>query len=64
MGIAGDILVGIIGGVLGGFILGLLGVGGGFGGFNLGSLVTAFIGAVVLLLVARLFTRGSARAGL
>jgi uncharacterized membrane protein YeaQ/YmgE (transglycosylase-associated protein family) len=62
MGIAGDIVVGIIGGILGGLILGLLGLGGGFSGFNLGSLITAFIGAVILLFLVRLFTRGSTRA--
>jgi uncharacterized membrane protein YeaQ/YmgE (transglycosylase-associated protein family) len=64
MGIVGDIVVGIIGGILGGLVLGLLGLGGGFGGFNLGSLITAFIGAVILLFLVRLFTRGSARAGI
>ena len=51
-----DIVVGIIGGIIGGFILGLLGIGGGFGGFNLVSLITAFVGGVVLLLLVRLFT--------
>jgi uncharacterized membrane protein YeaQ/YmgE (transglycosylase-associated protein family) len=29
---------------------------GGFTGFNLGSLIVAFVGAVVLLLVVRLFS--------
>ena len=56
MGIGMDILVEI----LGGLILGLLGLGGGFGSFNLVSLITAFIGAVILLFLVRLFTRGSA----
>ena len=63
LGIVGDIVVGIVGALIGGFILGALGLGGGFTGFNLVSLVTAFIGAVILLLLVRLFTRGSARAG-
>ena len=63
MGIGMDIVVGIIGGLIGGFILSLLGLGGGFTGFNFVSLVTAFIGAVILLLLVRLFTRGGARAG-
>jgi uncharacterized membrane protein YeaQ/YmgE (transglycosylase-associated protein family) len=63
MGIGMDIVVGIIGALIGGFILSILGLGGGFTGFNLISLVTAFIGAVILLLLVRLFTRGSTRAG-
>jgi len=63
MGIGMDIVVGIVGGIIGGFILGILGIGGGFTGFNFVSLITAFIGAVILLLLIRLFTRGGARAG-
>jgi len=62
MGIGMDIVVGIVGGIIGGFILGLLGLGGGFTGFNIASLITAFIGAVVLLFIVRLFTGRSARA--
>ena len=64
MGIGMDIVVGIVGGILGGLILGLLGLGGGFTGFNLVSLITAFIGAVILLFLVHLFTGGGARAGL
>ena len=62
LGLLGDIVVGIVGALIGGFILGALGLGGGFTGFNLISLVTAFIGAVILLFLVRLFTRGSTRA--
>jgi uncharacterized membrane protein YeaQ/YmgE (transglycosylase-associated protein family) len=63
MGVGMDIVVGIIGGLIGGFILGILGVGGGFTGFNIISLITAFIGGVILLLLVRLFTSNRARAG-
>jgi uncharacterized membrane protein YeaQ/YmgE (transglycosylase-associated protein family) len=63
MGIGMDIVVGIIGGIVGGFILGLLGLGGGFSGFNVVSLITAFVGAVILLFIVRLFTGGRASAG-
>lgn len=63
MGVGIDIVVGIVGGLIGGFILGALGLGGGFTGFNFVSLVTAFVGAVILLFLVRLFTRGRARAG-
>ena len=57
-GIILNVVVGIIGGFLGGWLLPMLGLG--MGG-TLGFLVTAFIGAVVLLLIVNLFTRGKAR---
>src|SRR5215467_3794200 len=46
MGIVGDIIVGIVGALIGGFVLSLL-LPGTFGisGFNLGSLIVAFVGA-------------------
>lgn len=63
LGVIGDVIVGIVGAVVGGFLLSLLLPGTfGFTGFNLGSLVVAFIGAVILLFVIKLFTRGSRRA--
>lgn len=46
-----DILLGIVGGVVGGFLLNLVGIGGTTG--FIGSLVTAFIGAVLILFVVR-----------
>ena len=55
LGIVGDIIVGIIGGVIGGIILSLIG-GSGVTGFNIWSVVVAFVGAVILLLIVRLFT--------
>ena len=58
-GIILNIVVGIIGGFLGGWLLPALGLG--LGGGWVGFLVTAFIGAVVLLLIVNLFTRGRAR---
>jgi uncharacterized membrane protein YeaQ/YmgE (transglycosylase-associated protein family) len=59
LGLVGDIIVGIIGAFLGGFLMNLFGAGGA-SGFNLWSLFVAFIGAVVLLFIIRLFTRGRA----
>ncbi|HRL13913.1 MAG TPA: GlsB/YeaQ/YmgE family stress response membrane protein [Aggregatilineales bacterium] len=56
-GLLADIIVGIIGGFLGGWLLDLLGVGGAVTGLNLGSLLTAFIGAIVLLAILRLLRR-------
>ncbi len=55
LGIIGNIIVGIIGGLIGGFILGLFGIGvqGIFWTF-----VTALVGAIVLLLIAKAVTGG------
>ena len=51
-GLVGDIVVGVIGALLGGFIFDALGIwpGGGL----IGSLIVATIGAVVLLYLLRL----------
>ncbi|MBN1965040.1 MAG: GlsB/YeaQ/YmgE family stress response membrane protein [Anaerolineae bacterium] len=57
-GLLVDIIVGIIGGFVGGFVLNLLGVGGAVTGLNLGSILVAFIGAVILLAILRLLSRG------
>ena len=46
-----NIIVGIVGGVIGGWVFGLLGIDS-VGLF--GSLVTAFVGAIILLYVANL----------
>ena len=56
-GLLTDIIVGILGGVIGGFLLNLLGVGGAVTGLNLGSILVAFIGAVVLLALLRMLRR-------
>ena len=55
-----DIVVGIIGAFIGGFVLDVLDLAptsAGVTGFNIGSLVTAFIGAVLLLGLLRLIRR-------
>ena len=50
-------IVGIVGALIGGFVLSLLLPGTfGFTGFNLGSLIVAFIGAVILLFIVKVFT--------
>jgi uncharacterized membrane protein YeaQ/YmgE (transglycosylase-associated protein family) len=59
-----NIVVGIIGAFLGGFIFSALGIGGGNinnSDFSLSSLIVSFIGAVVLLAIVNLFRRGSVR---
>ena len=56
-GLLMDIIVGIIGGFIGGFVLDLLGGGGAVTGLNIGSILTAFIGAVILLALLRAIRR-------
>lgn len=54
-GLAGNIVIGIIGALVGGFLFGLLGIhAGGF----LGSIITATIGAVLLIWVIGLIRKG------
>lgn len=55
-GIFGNIVVGILGALVGGFIVELLG-GTGFTGFNLWSFLVALVGAVLLLAIKKAITR-------
>ena len=55
VGLLGKIIVGILGGLLGGWLFGLLGLSLGSG--LLVDIITAFIGAVILLLLLRLIRR-------
>ena len=55
-GLIGDIVVGVVGAFIGGFVFRALGVGAPFGGLA-GRIFVAFIGAILLLLVLRLFRR-------
>ncbi len=60
MGLIGDIIVGIIGAFIGGFVLNLIpGINAGVTGLNLGSILTAFVGAVILLAIVRAFNRAA-----
>lgn len=54
-GLVGDLVVGIVGALIGGWVLGMLGVG--LGGGLVGSLATATLGAVILLWALRLLKR-------
>ena len=56
-GVIGDIIIGIVGAFVGGWLFRQLGVTLPFGGLA-GTLFVAFIGAVVLLFVLRLLRRG------
>jgi uncharacterized membrane protein YeaQ/YmgE (transglycosylase-associated protein family) len=54
-GILVDIILGILGGMIGGWLFGRLGIwpAGGM----LGSIIVAFVGAVILVGITRLFKR-------
>jgi uncharacterized membrane protein YeaQ/YmgE (transglycosylase-associated protein family) len=54
LGVIGNIIVGVIGAFLGGWLLPMLGVS--FGG-DVGLFITAFIGAVILLAIVGLIKR-------
>ena len=54
------ILIGIVGAFIGGWILNLLGLSGSAGEFSLGSILTATLGALILLTIYRLLTRRTA----
>ena len=56
-GLIGDIIVGVVGGLLGGWISVNLLHFGDMTGINLESILVAFVGAVILLLVLRLIRR-------
>ncbi len=53
-----DIILGLIGSFLGGFILGLLGFNNGTidVGLGIGSILTALIGAIVVIFIGRLIS--------
>ena len=56
-GLLTNIVVGVIGAFLGGWLFNQFG-GLGVTGFNLYSLLVAVVGAIVLLVIVRLFSRG------
>lgn len=56
MGAFANIVVGIIGGLLGGFAIGLFG-GVGITGFNIWSLLVSILGAIILLSIVNLVRR-------
>lgn len=60
VGLIGDIIVGIVGAFVGGWIFQQLGITTPFGGLA-GTIFTAFVGAVVLLFLLHLVMRGRGR---
>ena len=58
-GVIGDIIVGVVGGLLGGWIAtSLLHIGADVNGINLETILVAFVGAVILLILLRLLSGG------
>ena len=53
-GILANIIVGIIGGIIGGWVFGVLGIGGES---LIWSLITALVGAIILLFIVSLFKK-------
>ena len=60
MGIPANIIVGILGALIGGWLMTLFG-GPTFTGFNFSSLIVALLGSVVLLAIVRAFRRPVSR---
>jgi uncharacterized membrane protein YeaQ/YmgE (transglycosylase-associated protein family) len=54
-GIVGDIVLGIVGALVGGFLSGRL-LGVDVTGFNVPSVIIAFVGAVIVIAIARMVT--------
>jgi uncharacterized membrane protein YeaQ/YmgE (transglycosylase-associated protein family) len=52
-GLVGDIVIGILGALTAGFLFPALGIALTLGGGILGAILTAFLGAVILLLIVR-----------
>jgi uncharacterized membrane protein YeaQ/YmgE (transglycosylase-associated protein family) len=63
MGLIWDIVVGILGAFLGGWLASLVGIPVDTGTFTVGGVVAAFVGAIILLVVFRgVASRRSSRA--
>ena len=53
-GVLGDIILGIVGAVIGGFVMNLFGQSG-VTGFNIYSILVSVVGAVILIWLRRVF---------
>ncbi|EDB9182073.1 GlsB/YeaQ/YmgE family stress response membrane protein [Salmonella enterica] len=51
-------ILGIVGAVVGGWLVTMFGIGGSISGFNLHSFLVAVVGAIVVLVIFRLLRRG------
>lgn len=58
-GVIGDIIVGVVGGLLGGWLAtSILHIGATVNGINVESILVAFVGAVILLVLLRVLGGG------
>jgi uncharacterized membrane protein YeaQ/YmgE (transglycosylase-associated protein family) len=53
-GLVGDIVVGVVGALVGGFLAGVIFGGDYISGINVTTIIVAFLGAVVLIAVVRM----------
>ena len=61
-GIILNVVVGIVGALLGGFLISpLVGVGTINNGISIGSILVSLVGAIILLAIVNLFKRGTVR---
>ncbi len=60
-GLLMDIILGVVGSIVGGWLMDMMG-GTGVTGFNLYSILVGVVGAVILIALGRMFTGSSARA--
>ena len=61
-GILMNVIVGIVGALLGGFLISpLVGVGTINDGVSVGSILVSLVGAIILLAIVNLFKRGTVR---
>lgn len=57
-GLIGNIVIGVIGALVGGWLAGtFFNVAGAISGFNLTTIVVAFLGAVIVLFIASMLNR-------
>ena len=57
-GLIGDIIVGVVGALIGGWLATtLLKMPNPVNGINIGTIIVAFVGAVILIAILRLFSR-------
>ncbi|MEL7610404.1 MAG: GlsB/YeaQ/YmgE family stress response membrane protein [Bacillota bacterium] len=61
MGAFANIIVGIIGAFIGGFVMNLIGAKADVTGFNLESFLVALVGSIILLAIINLIRRGTVR---
>lgn len=61
MGIFANIIVGIVGSLIGNFVAGFAGIGGSIQEFSITGLGIAVLGAVILLGIVNLIQRGKVR---